>query len=81
MKVKVLFFASCQDIVGKREVEVEVPEGATVADLVAEVAVAHPRFWQIERSLMVSVNQGYVERGDGLNEGDEVAFIPPVSGG
>ena len=81
MKVKVLFFSFCQDIVGKRETEVEVPEGATVADLVAEVAVAHPRFLQIEKSLMVSVNQGYVERGEELNEGDEVAFIPPVSGG
>ncbi len=81
MKVNVLFFASCQDIVRKREAEVEAPEGATVADLVAQIVSEHPRFGEIEASLMVSVNQGYVARDDRLNEGDEVAFIPPVSGG
>lgn len=81
MKVNVLFFASCQDIVGEREVEVEVPEGATAADLVAQIVSEHPRFGEIEASLMVSVNQGYLEREGRLREGDEVAFIPPVSGG
>ena len=81
MKVNVLFFASCQDIVGEREVEVEVPEGATAADLVAKIVSEHPRFGEIQASLMVSVNQGYLEREGRLREGDEVAFIPPVSGG
>ncbi len=81
MKVNVLFFASCQDIVGKREWEAEVSDGATVASLVAEIASAHPQFGEIAGSLMVSVNQGYADLNDRLKDGDEVAFIPPVSGG
>lgn len=81
MKVKVLFFASCRDVVGEREGEVDLPEGATVADLVARISGAHPRFRDLEGSVMVSVNQDYVDRAAPLKEGDEVAFIPPVSGG
>ena len=81
MKVKVLFFASCREIVGEREVEVEVPEGATVADLAAGIGSEHPRFLEMEGNLMISVNQDYAGRDTRLKDGDEVAFIPPVSGG
>ena len=81
MDVKVLFFASIRDLVGEREQTVSVPEGASVADLLSELAGRHPRFGEMERSLMVSVNQEYVERDRVLTDGDEVALIPPVSGG
>lgn len=81
MKVKVLFFASCREMVGTREAEMTVADGATVAEVIAEISAAHPRFGEIERLLMVSVNQDYVGRDAALSDGDEVAFIPPVSGG
>ncbi|MDA0747525.1 MAG: molybdopterin converting factor subunit 1 [bacterium] len=81
MKVKVLFFASCRDVVGMRESEIELAEGATVVDLMDGIAAEHVRFKKMEASLMVSVNQEYVDRDAPLKEGDEVAFIPPVSGG
>ena len=81
MTVKVLFFASCRDIVGTGEDEMTLPAGATVAALVKQVVEAHPRFGEMAPSLMVSVNQEYVEGEGVLKEGDEVAFIPPVSGG
>lgn len=81
MKVKALFFASCRDLVGAGEQEIEMDEGGTIADLISAVASEHARFLDMAPSLMVSVNQEYVERDAALSEGDEVAFIPPVSGG
>ena len=81
MKIQVLFFASCRDIVGNRDSEMDVPDGMTLADLIERIGSEHPRFREIEPSLMVSVNQDYVDRSQALSAGDEVAFIPPVSGG
>ena len=56
-------------------------EGTTVRDLIELISSEHPSFRSMESSLMVSVNQTYVDRMELLNDGDEVAFIPPVSGG
>ena len=81
MKVLVLFFASCRDIVGHREREMTVADGTTVTDLIDTIGDNHPKFRALVPSLMVSVNQDYVERTQALSDGDEVAFIPPVSGG
>ena len=81
MTVKVLFFASCRDLVGASEQEITLGDGHTVADLISDIASEHARFVDMAPSLMVSVNQEYVERETELHDGDEIAFIPPVSGG
>ncbi|MDE2888721.1 MAG: molybdopterin converting factor subunit 1 [Gemmatimonadota bacterium] len=81
MVVKVLFFASCRDLVGTPEALISLPDCARVTDLFARLAEEHPRLQDMEASLMVSVNQAYVDRTRRLGDGDEVAFIPPVSGG
>lgn len=56
-------------------------EDTTVRDLIELISSEHPSFRSMESSLMISVNQTYVDRMEVLNDGDEVAFIPPVSGG
>ena len=81
MNIKVLFFASCRDLIGTGERELTLTDGATVTDLIAKLASEQARFIDMAPSLMVSVNQAYVERNAELQDGDEVAFIPPVSGG
>lgn len=81
MNVKVLFFASVRDLMGASERVVELRENATVADLVTDLSGTQKRFVEMAPSLMISVNQEYVERNTVLKDGDEVAFIPPVSGG
>ncbi len=81
LNIKVLFFASCRDLVGTGEREMTLTDGATVTDLISELASEQARFTDMAPSLMVSVNRAYVERDAELQEGDEVAFIPPVSGG
>ena len=57
------------------------PDGATITALISKLASEQARFTDMAPSLMVSVNQAYVERDAELQDGDEVAFIPPVSGG
>ena len=81
LNIKVLFFASCRDLIGTGEQKMVLEDGATVIDLISKLASEHARFIDMAPSLMVSVNQAYVERDAELQEGDEVAFIPPVSGG
>lgn len=81
MNIKVLFFASCRDLIGTGEREMTLPDGATITDLISKLASEQTRFTEMAPSLMVSVNQAYVERAAELQDGDEVAFIPPVSGG
>ena len=81
MTIKVLFFASVRDLVGDAQRIVSLPDHVTVAELIAELGLVHRRFIELVPSLMVGVNQEYVTRDTVLKDGDEVAFIPPVSGG
>ena len=81
MKVKVLFFASCRDLVGRKELELEVQEGSTVGDLRRKLVQDFPKLERIEPRLLAAVNAEYVEPDATLAAYDEVALIPPVSGG
>lgn len=81
MKVRVLYFASVRDQTGRPQEEIELGEGATAGDLLTELSSRYPRLGGLVSSLMVSVNQDYAEKTAALRDGDEVALIPPVSGG
>lgn len=81
MQVKVLFFGRLRDLVGSAEEQVELPAGASVADLSAHFRQLVPRWSEFQTSLAVAVNQEYAEAEARLKAGDEVAFLPPVSGG
>ena len=61
--------------------ELELPEGSTVGYLASEVAVRYPGMASKPENLVVAVNQEYRDHLYGLDDGDEVALIPPVSGG
>lgn len=81
MEVTVRCFAGAREAVGQASLQVEIPEGATAGDVLAHLAAAHPRLQPIARHLLVSVNREYADRSAPLKAGDEVALIPPVSGG
>ena len=82
MKVKALFFASSRDIVGSRMLELELPACSTVADLKHRLLEDYPGLRQIHSSLSTAVNADYVNDDTRrLEQNDEVALIPPVSGG
>src|SRR5574342_405208 len=81
MNVKVLFFGQLRELVGASEESVELPAGASVADLISHYQQRVPRLREFRPSLAVAVNQEYADAAAALRSGDEVAFIPPVSGG
>ncbi len=81
MKVKVLFFGQLRELVGASEESVELPGGACVGDLISHYQKSVPRWQEFRASLAVAVNEEYADAAAPLSGGDEVAFIPPVSGG
>ena len=81
LKVVVRLFASYREKAGKAEVELELPQGATVGSLSEEVLRRYPTITGDGSRLVVAVNQEYADHGHVLSDGDEVALIPPVSGG
>ena len=79
MKYTVKAFGVTKDILGGSQKEVEF-SGQTVADLRKRLIEQYPALSGL-RSLMVAVNNTYAEDGDAIGENDEIALIPPVSGG
>ena len=81
MKATVKFFAALREMIGARELSLEVADGQTVHGLFRELCARFPRLADYDSSLFYSVNAEYVPPDYALQDGDEVAFIPPVSGG
>lgn len=79
--VRVRFFAGHRDIVGRAEQELTIEEGATVGSLWERLIADYPRLTGYTGRLLYAVNQQYADLGTALADGDEVAYIPPVSGG
>lgn len=81
MRVRVLFFGQLKEIVGAAEENAELSEGAKIEDLFERYNRRFPKFAEFRPSIAVSVNQEYADAKAALSNGDEVAFLPPVSGG
>ena len=81
MKVRVKFFAILRQRAGTSEVIKELADGATVGELWRGLQKDYPRLDVPGIRLLYAVNQSYVTMDDKLHDNDEVAFIPPVSGG
>jgi MoaE-MoaD fusion protein len=80
MRVSVRLFAGLRERAGADRVEIELPEGARVADVLAAMA-ATPVGELRPRECVVAVNREYAEPHERVQAGDEVALVPPVSGG
>jgi len=80
-RVKVLFFGRVRELAGHREEAQELPEGATIADLFERYARRFPELAGFRSSLVASRNQEFAAWNTKLVHGDEIAFLPPVSGG
>lgn len=81
MKIQVLFFGLTHDLTGFDREQVNLPEGETLGNLWHVYERRFPRLGEMTGSLLAAVNQEFAERSKVLHEGDEVAFLPPVSGG
>ncbi len=74
-------FASLRDAVGRSEIDLDLPDAASAEDAWARLAADHPAVATRRRSLAVAVNRRYTAFDQALADGDEVVFVPPVSGG
>ena len=81
MNVRVLAFARLRELLGFSESGVELPAGATVADLWAALAPRTSELGALASSVRVAQNGVLVEASAPLHDGDEVALLPPVGGG
>jgi molybdopterin converting factor subunit 1 len=80
LTVTALFFASYADAFGRDRLEIDVPAGATVSDLLRELQALDPER-RLPPSPLVAVNERYARHDHVLRPGDEVAVVPPVAGG
>ena len=81
MEIKVLFFGALKDIVGRAEDGVQLEEGSSIGRLYELYAARFPKLAEHSSSLLFSRNREFAGWGEHLQDGDEVAFLPPVSGG
>ena len=81
MNIRVKLFAAPREALGKSEMEMTLPEGSTVANLIDRLKQEHPVLRAYTRFLSVAVNRAYVGMQTELHDGDEVACLPPVGGG
>ena len=81
MRVHILFFGQLKDVAGRERDTLELPEGARVSDLLRRYAEVKPSLQPYYDVMAVALNQEYSGAGAALRDGDEVALIPPVSGG
>jgi molybdopterin converting factor subunit 1 len=81
MQVRVLFFGALRDLVGRSHDALTLPEGARLSDLLAQYEATVPRLKDFLPAIALSINQEYAAPGAALHDQDEVALLPPVSGG
>ena len=81
MRIRLRYFASLRERLRRSEETVEVPAGATVATVWEMLKKAHPELTVMDRSVAFAVAHEYVDKAHPLQDNDELAFIPPVSGG
>ena len=81
MRVRVRLFAVLREDAGVSELSLEVPESATAEDAWTALTASRPALHARRMSLALAVNQAYAPFSTVLSQGDEIVFIPPVSGG
>lgn len=81
LKVKALMFARARELAGTSELELLVPEGSTTAECVEELTAKFPILESIRECVVVALNYNYITDPVKVKDGDELALIPPISGG
>jgi molybdopterin converting factor small subunit len=81
MKVRAQFYAQLRDLVGRREMDVELAEGATVRDLLDEIYAQKPKLRPHDKSILIGAGLEFVDRNYRLKPDEEISIMPPVQGG
>jgi sulfur-carrier protein len=81
MNVRVQFYAQLRDLIGASELNVDLPDRATVGDLLAAIYERAPVLRSRDKSILIGAGVEFVDRNYGLKPGDEISIMPPVQGG
>ncbi len=81
VNVKVKFFASARDVVGSKQIEMDIKKGSKTKDVLETLIDKYPGLNDLKDQLILAVNKQTGKRDKVLEEGDEIAVLPPVSGG
>ena len=81
MKIHVHFYAQLRDLIGVRELDVDLSEGATVRDLLEKIYAHQPALRLHDKSILIGAGVEFVDRNHKLKPGEEIAIMPPLQGG
>jgi MoaD family protein len=81
MKIRVQFYAQLRDLIGVRELDVDLSQGATVRNLLEAIYAKQPALRSHDKSILIGAGVEFVHRSHKLKPGDEIAIMPPVQGG
>jgi len=81
MKVRVQFYAQLRDLIGMRELEVDLAEGASVRELLDQIYAKQPALRSHGKSILIGAGLEFVDRNHKLKPGEEIAIMPPMQGG
>jgi len=81
MKIRVQFYAQLRDLLGVRQLDVGLEEGATVRDLLEQLYVQQPALVAHDKSILIGAGLEFVDRNYELKPDEEISIMPPVQGG
>jgi MoaD family protein len=81
MKVRVQFFSQLRDLTGVQELDLDLPDKATVNDLLQRLYQEKPALRSQDKSILIGAGVEFVDRKHALKPGDEISIMPPVQGG
>ena len=81
MRVQVQFFSHLRDLASTSELEVDLPQGASVHNLLQKLYSEKPALASADKTILTAAGLEFVGRDYQLNDGDEVSIMPPVQGG
>ena len=81
IRLNVKFFSSVRDVIGQKNVEIEVDKNMTVEQLLEHLKGKYSGLDDLKKQIIIAVNKNTVPKTKRLEDGDEVALLPPVSGG
>ena len=79
--ITLLYFAGAKEATGVRMESIELLKNTSIKELLSQLSITYPKIRDMLNTIQVSVNYKVADKGTILNEGDEVAIMPPISGG
>jgi MoaD family protein len=81
MKIHVQFYAQLRDLIGMRELDIDLVEGGTVRELLEQIYAKQPALRSHDKSILIGAGVEFVDRNYKLKSGEEISIMPPVQGG